>query len=91
MFLDGKAGHVREVPADRGEAELIVLLPVPVGAQRREAAKARLARRQRRSPLAHARLQRVALVLERGVEFLHFARRDFLRPLEQVAPWSTSP
>ena len=54
MLLDGEARHVVEIAADRGEAELGVLLPIPVGAERREAAKARLARRERRGPVAHA-------------------------------------
>ena len=76
---------VLEVAADRGEAELLVLLPVPVGAQRREAAEARLALGQRCGALAHARFQRVVLALQRFVEACHFARSEILRALQQIA------
>src|SRR5262249_88326 len=85
VLVDRESGDFLEVGADRGEAELGVLLPVPVRAERREASIAGFACRERRGPLPHTRLERLPLVFERVVQFLHFARRNILRPLEQVA------
>src|SRR6266536_2364209 len=85
MLLDAEARDLGEVAADRREAKRRVLLPVPVGTERGEAANACFACRERRGSLAHARLESIAFVLKRVVELLHFARRDILRALEKVA------
>jgi hypothetical protein len=63
---------------------VLVLLPVPVGAQRGEAAEAGLARRELGRAFAHAGLEHVALALQLAVERLHLARGDLLRAVEQV-------
>ena len=85
LLVDREARDLGEVAADRGEPEVDVLFPIPVGAERCEAPEARLARGECRGAIADARFERVPLVVERVVELLHLARRNVLRALEQVA------
>jgi hypothetical protein len=82
---DGVARVERGVAGDRDEAEIGVLLPVPIGAERGEAAEARLAGGELRGALTHVRVHLLALALQLRVQGHHLVRGEVLRAVEQVA------